>query len=162
MPNNALPVLIQGGMGMGVSSWSLARAVSQAGQLGVVSGVGLDAMLARRLQDGDRDGSMRRALKHFPFQAIAERVRRKFFQPNGRAVGEQYRPLPKLSLNPKREAQELSVVGNFVEVWLARAGHRGLVGVNFMEKLQLATPFAVLGAILAGVDYVLMGAGVPR
>lgn len=162
MSNSAVPVLIQGGMGMGVSSWSLARAVSRAGQLGVVSGVGLDAMLARRLQDGDRDGSMRRALKHFPFQAIAERVRKKFFQPNGRAAGESYKPLPKLSLNPKREAQELSVLGNFVEVWLARAGHRGLIGINFMEKLQLATPFAALGAILAGVDYVLMGAGVPR
>jgi NAD(P)H-dependent flavin oxidoreductase YrpB (nitropropane dioxygenase family) len=157
-----VPVLIQGGMGMGVSSWSLARAVSQAGQLGVVSGVALDAMLARRLQDGDRDGSMRRALKHFPVQAIAERVRRRYFRPKGRAEDEPYKPLPKLSLNPKREAQELSILGNFVEVWLARAGHSGLVGINFMEKLQLATPFAAFGAMLAGVDYVLMGAGVPR
>jgi NAD(P)H-dependent flavin oxidoreductase YrpB (nitropropane dioxygenase family) len=149
-------------MGMGVSSWSLARAVSRAGQLGVVSGVALDAMLARRLQDGDRDGSMRRALKHFPVQAIAERVRKRFFRPSGRAAGEPYRPLPKLTLNPKRETQELSIVGNFVEVWLARAGHRGLIGINFMEKLQLATPFAAFGAMLAGVDYILMGAGVPR
>jgi NAD(P)H-dependent flavin oxidoreductase YrpB (nitropropane dioxygenase family) len=160
--NGAVPVLIQGGMGMGVSSWSLARAVSQTGQLGVVSGVALDAMLARRLQDGDRDGSMRRALKHFPVQTIAERVRKRYFRPTGRAAGESYKPLPKLSLNPKREAQELSILGNFVEVWLARAGHSGLVGVNYMEKLQLATPFAAFGAMLAGVDYVLMGAGVPR
>lgn len=162
MVSNAVPVLIQGGMGMGVSSWSLARAVSRAGQLGVVSGVALDAMLARRLQDGDLDGNMRRALKHFPAQAIAERVRKRYFRPTGRAAGEPYKPLPKLSLNPRREAQELSVLGNFVEVWLARDGHRGLVGVNYMEKLQLATPFAAFGAMLAGVDYVLMGAGVPR
>ena len=32
--------IIQGGMGVAVSSWQLARAVSQAGQLGVVSGTG--------------------------------------------------------------------------------------------------------------------------
>lgn len=147
---------------MGVSSWSLARAVSRAGQLGVVSGVALDALLARRLQDGDRGGHMRRALKHFPVQAIAERIRKRYFRPAGRAADESYKPLPKLSLNPTPEAQELTVVGNFVEVWLARDGHSGVVGVNFMEKLQLATPFAAFGAMLAGVDYILMGAGVPR
>ena len=162
MVDSAVPVLIQGGMGMGVSSWTLARAVSQTGQLGVVSGVALDAMLARRLQNGDRDGNMRRALKYFPAQAIAERVCKRYFRPDGRAVGESYKPLPKLALNPKREAQELSILGNFVEVWLAKEGHSGLVGVNYMEKLQLATPFAAFGAMLAGVDYVLMGAGVPR
>lgn len=162
MVNNALPVLIQGGMGVGVSSWSLARAVSQAGQLGVVSGVGLDAMLARRLQDGDRDGNMRRAMEHFPAQGIAERVRKRYFRPTGRATGEPYKPLPKLSLNPLREAQELTVLGNFVEVWLARDVNCGFTGINYLEKLQLATPFAAFGAMLAGVDYVLMGAGVPR
>ena len=45
----SLPGLIQGGMGVGVSDWRLARAVAAAGQLGVVSGVALDAVLARRL-----------------------------------------------------------------------------------------------------------------
>ena len=48
-----LPPVIQGGMGVAVSSWPLARAVAAAGQLGVVSGTALDAVLARRLQDGD-------------------------------------------------------------------------------------------------------------
>ena len=48
-----LPVIIQGGMGAGVSSWRLARAVSSTGQLGVVSGTALDVILARRLQEGD-------------------------------------------------------------------------------------------------------------
>lgn len=47
----ALPALIQGGMGVAVSSWPLALAVSAAGQLGVVPGTALDAVLARRLQD---------------------------------------------------------------------------------------------------------------
>src|ERR1043165_76537 len=42
------PVLIQGGMGIGVSGWPLARAVSRRGQLGVVSGTGIDSLFVRR------------------------------------------------------------------------------------------------------------------
>ncbi len=61
-----------------------------------------------------------------------------------------------------RLAQEIAVLGNFVEVWLAKEGHSGLVGVNYLEKVQMATPAAAYGAMLAGVDYVLMGAGLPR
>ena len=54
---NPLPTIIQGGMGAGVSSWTLARAVSKAGHLGVVSGTALDVILARRLQIGDATSS---------------------------------------------------------------------------------------------------------
>lgn len=46
-------------MGVGVSDWRLVRAVSQAGQLGVVSGTALAAILVRRLQTGDAAGQMR-------------------------------------------------------------------------------------------------------
>jgi NAD(P)H-dependent flavin oxidoreductase YrpB (nitropropane dioxygenase family) len=59
-------------------------------------------------------------------------------------------------------AQELAILANFAEVWLAKEGHNGLVGINYLEKLQMATPAAAYGAMLAGVDYVLMGAGIPR
>ena len=41
---------IQGGMGAGVSSWRLAKAVARMGQLGVVAGRALDQLLSRRLQ----------------------------------------------------------------------------------------------------------------
>ena len=64
-------------MGVSVSTWALARVVSQAGQLGVVSGTALAVVLARRLQVGDPGGDMRRALAHFPFPEIAARVRRR-------------------------------------------------------------------------------------
>jgi NAD(P)H-dependent flavin oxidoreductase YrpB (nitropropane dioxygenase family) len=157
-----LPAVIQGGMGVGVSSWQLARSVSQAGGLGVVSGTALDLVLARRLQDGDTEGHLRRALAAFPVTAMAERVLGRYFQPGGRDAGRPYRPVPKLTLRQTPEQQELAVVANFAEVWLAKEGHDGLVGVNYLEKVQMATPAAALGAVLAGVDAVLMGAGVPR
>jgi NAD(P)H-dependent flavin oxidoreductase YrpB (nitropropane dioxygenase family) len=162
-----LPQIIQGGMGVGVSSWQMARAVSRAGGLGVVSGTALDLVLARRLQDGDADGSMRRGLAAFPVPAIAQRILNRYFQPDGRATDDgmtqrPYRPVPKLTLRQSLEQQELAVVANFAEVWLAKEGHEGVVGVNYLEKVQMATPSAALGAVLAGVDYVLMGAGLPR
>ena len=159
--DGAWPVVIQGGMGVAVSSWQLARAVSVTGQLGVVSGTALDVVLARRLQDGDAGGDARRAVGAFPVPAIGARVLHRYFREGGRAAGEPYIPVPKLSMSPGPAALELSVVANFAEVWLAKEGHDGLVGINFMEKIQMATPSAAYGAMLAGVDYVIMGAGIP-
>jgi NAD(P)H-dependent flavin oxidoreductase YrpB (nitropropane dioxygenase family) len=155
-------VVIQGGMGVNVSSWRMARAVSQRGQLGVVSGTALDAVMARGLQDGDRGGHLRRALAAFPDPEMAGRALERYFVPGGREARTPYRPNPTLTITPTRAAVELSVLGNFVHVWLAKEGHDGKVGINFLEKIQLATPSAAFGAMLAGVDYVLMGAGIPR
>ena len=66
-----LPKIIQGGMGAGVSSWYLANTVANLGQLGVVSGTAIELIVARRLQDGDEGGHMRRALAAFPFPEMA-------------------------------------------------------------------------------------------
>src|SRR5674476_994967 len=156
-----LPVVIQGGMGVAVSSWQLARAVSQAGQLGVVSGTALDVVIARRLQDGDTGGHVRRALESFPVPAMAQRILSRYFLDGGRAPKQPYHPVPKLSMDTPVAGLELSMVANFAEVWLAKEGHDGLVGINFLEKVQMATPSAAYGAMLAGVDYVLMWAGIP-
>ena len=157
-----VPPLIQGGMGVAVSSWPLARAVSAAGQLGVVSGTALDVVLARRLQDGDPGGHARAAMAAFPVPEVAARVQRRYFRAGGRGPGVPYAPVPKLRLGQRRDAQELVMVANFAEVWLAKQGHEGPVGVNLLEKVQLATPAAVYGAMLADVDVVLVGAGIPR
>lgn len=162
MATTSFPVVIQGGMGIAVSGWQLAREVSLSGQLGVISGTALDGVLARFLQDGDPGGHRRRALAHFPSQAIAQRVLDTYFIEGGRPAGQPYRPHPTLTISPSREAIELSLAGNFAEVWLAKEGHDGVVGINFLEKIQTATLSAALGAMLADVDYVIMGAGVPR
>ncbi|MGW0433323.1 nitronate monooxygenase [Micromonospora sp. NPDC003197] len=157
----APPAVIQGGMGVGVSGWRLARAVASTGQLGVVSGVALDVLLVRRLQCGDEGGHLRRALAHFPVPAMAQRVIERYFVPGGVPDDQAFPPVPKLGLRPRRRQEELAVLANFVEVFLAKEGHGGPIGVNYLEKIQLATPAALYGAMLAGVDYVLMGAGLP-
>jgi NAD(P)H-dependent flavin oxidoreductase YrpB (nitropropane dioxygenase family) len=88
-------------------------------------------------------------------------VLRKYFIEGGKAPDKPYAPVPKLGLKATVKSLELSVVANYAEVWLAKEGHDGVVGINFLEKIQMATPSAAFGAMLAGVDYVLMGAGIP-
>lgn len=149
-------------MGVAVSNWRLARAVSQLGELGVVSGTLLAVILARRLEAGDPDGDMRRALSHFPLRAVAERVLDRYFVPGGKPAEGGFAAVPMPSLQPSQALTELMVAANFVEVFLAKEGHGGKVGVNLLEKIQLATLPSLYGAMLAGVDYVLMGAGIPR
>jgi nitronate monooxygenase len=55
----------------------------------------------------------------------------------------------------------LCIVSNFVEVYLACEGHKNAVGINFLEKVQMPHLSSIYGAMLAGVGYVLMGAGIP-
>lgn len=149
-------------MGAGVSNWKLAKAVSQTGQMGVVSGTALDLIMARRLQDGDPGGHMRRALAHFPAQEIAERILDRYFVEGGRKPDESYRAYPMLNLKPSVSHQGMIVAANFAEIWLAKEGHNHPVGLNLLEKIQLPNVMSLYGAMLAGVDYVLMGAGIPR
>lgn len=148
-------------MGVGVSHWKLARAVAKLGQLGVVSGTALDLVFARRLQDGDPGGDMRRGLDAFPFRNMAERIWNKYFIPGGKAPDEPYKPLPVHNCDGPVERRELCIVANFVEVALAREGHDNPVGVNYLEKVQIPHLPSLYGAMLAGVGYVLMGAGIP-
>lgn len=148
-------------MGVGVSGWQLARKVSAAGQLGVVSGTALDHIFSRRLQDGDVGGHIRRALGHFPFPKMAERLLRRHFRPGGRRPGEPYRIAAMHAIPACRDAQELCMAANFVEVFLAREGHDRPVGINYLEKISLPHLPSLYGAMLAGVAVVIVGAGIP-
>lgn len=155
------PKIIQGGMGASVSNWCLAQTVSKAGQLGVVSGTALDEVIARRLQNGDPGGYIHRALEHFPFPRMAQRVLDSFFIPEGKSENRPYLTLPMHTFEGRRAPQELSIVGNFVEVFLAREGHSNPVGINYLEKMQMPHLPSIYGALLAGVAVVIMGAGIP-
>jgi nitronate monooxygenase len=157
-----IPTIIQGGMGVTVSSWTLARSVSIRGQLGVVSGTALDTVLVRRLQDGDRGGHVRRAMADFPVRDVAAAALERFFLAGGRAPDQPYKLLPPYRQRVRRERQQLTMLATFVEVALAKEEHQGVVGLNLFAQAQMPTLASLYGAMLAGVDYILMSAGVPR
>lgn len=158
-----LPQLIQGGMGIGVSGWRLAREVSMLGQLGVVSGTAIDTVFVRRLALEGPDGPVRRAVEAFPVPAVARRVLERFARPDADdgIAHPRFKALPLLGLKSPAERLWLVVLANFVEVHLAKQGHGGVVGVNHLRKVQLPLLPSLYGAMLAGVDVVLMGAGIP-
>jgi nitronate monooxygenase len=149
-------------MGVGVSNWRLARAVSSEGGLGVVSATGLDVVFVRRLQDGDPGNHMRSALAKFPVPEMAEKILKKYFREGGRAADEPYKSAPQGSATRDEDWEDLLIVASFTEVTLAKAGHCREVGINYLEKIQIPTLPSLYGSILAGVDFVLMGAGIPR
>jgi nitronate monooxygenase len=157
-----LPLIIQGGMGVAVSSWPLASAVARRGGLGVVSGTGIDTVVTRRLQLGDPGGHLRRAFDHFPVPEIAQRIWDRYFVSGGKLPSVPYRAKPVPSMKMPTALLDLIVVSNFAEVFLAKAQHAGHVGLNLLEKVQLPNLASLFGAMLAKVDVVLMGAGIPR
>ncbi|WP_303851600.1 nitronate monooxygenase [Seleniivibrio woodruffii] len=154
--------ILQGGMGAGVSDWRLARAVGESGEIGVVSGTAMDVILVRRLQNGDSDGQMRKALAAFPVREIAERIIKTYFIEGGKEESAPYKQVEMYTMTPSRELQELTVAANFCEVYLAKEGHSNPIGINLMEKVILPNLSSIYGAMLAGVDYIVMGAGIPR
>lgn len=149
-------------MGAAVSDWRLAQSVSKQGQLGVVSGTALAVVLARRLQLGDPNEYAQRALAQFPKPEIAERILKDYLVPGGKKESAPFKAIPMPTVTPPQSLIDLMVASAFVEVLLAKEGHSGQVGINLLEKIQLPTLPTLFGAMLAGVDFVLMGAGIPR
>lgn len=143
----------------------MARAVAQQGAMGVVSGTALDSILLRRLQQGDPGGHMRRGLAAFPEPEIAREILEEYFRPEGTEDFHRFALAPMAAVNAEGTLQldleRLLVVANFVEIFLAKEGHSGAIGINFLEKIQMPNPASIYGAMLAGVDYILMGAGIP-
>lgn len=156
-----LPKIIQGGLGVAISDWRLAKTVSQLGQLGVVSGTGLSRVLVSRLMDGDLSGHMRRALTGFSLPEPVQNILNRYYVSGGKTPETPYKNPPVYSLRPPKFLDQLTAIANFVEVFLAREGHSGPVGINLLEKVQMPNLASLYGAMLAGVDVVLMGAGIP-
>jgi nitronate monooxygenase len=98
----------------------------------------------------------------FPLPGVTEQVLGKFFLAGGRPPGTPYSLLPLYRQTVDRAREALTVLAAFVEVYLAREGHDGLVGINLLTKIQFPNLPLLYGAMLAGVDFVLMGAGIPR
>lgn len=98
---------------------------------------------------------------HSPVPALAQAVWDEFYVPEGIAPLDTFKKIEMPTAEPSFEWQARVMVANFVEVFLAREGHDNPVGINFLEKLQTPHLPSIYGAMLAGVDYVLMGAGIP-
>ncbi len=146
-------------MGPWVSGFKMAREVSlHTGWMGTVSLTGIDRVIAHTLQSGDPGGHFIRALSKFTYPEISKRVIERYYVRNGTGV---IINIPKYSLYPEIELIDLLICGSFCAVWLAKSGHNNPISVNSLEKMQLPTIYALTGAILAGVDCVTMGAGIP-
>jgi len=155
--------LIQGGMGVGVSNWRLAKAVAKEGQklnenvLGVVSGTGLSPILTSRIRAGDTN-TLRALFRFSP--RIARDLMAEYI-PGSQKIP----PKPEVFVTGseviRQKTANTAIAAAFVEVALAKEGHDGPIGINILEKTQLSNIFTILGAMLADVDYVLVGAGIP-
>jgi NAD(P)H-dependent flavin oxidoreductase YrpB (nitropropane dioxygenase family) len=180
--------LIQGGMGVYVSNWRLARAVAMArpgAAVGTVSGTALDVVYVRLLQLGDPGGHVRRALTALDANFgtdIGQMIFDRYFIAGGKAPDARYRsapmhivrsatgmtafPMPngnraQIPLQLTNDVVELLIATGFAEVWLAKTGHDGKVFINFLNKIELPLIYVMYGAMLAGVDGVIVGAGNP-
>lgn len=107
------------------------------------------------------DGHVRRALSHFPDQEPVRRILDEYYVAAPKTPPSTYKRPPMWTLNPPQALNELTVIANFVEVFLAKEGHQNAVGINLLEKVQMPTMASLYGAMLAGVNVVLMGAGIP-
>lgn len=154
------PQIIQGGMGIAVSDYRLARATAELGCLGLVSGTGIDTVMVRRLALGDPNGDLRRIFERFPWPRVASRVLDRYFIRGGKQRSEPFKLLPLPNAHMSAERLELIVLANFAEVALAKE-RGGRVGINFLEKIQTPILPSLLGALLAGADAIFVGAGIP-
>jgi nitronate monooxygenase len=180
--------LIQGGMGVYVSNWRLARAVARERcglTAGTVSGTGLDVVHTRLLQLGDPGGHIQRALAAFDTRfgtSIGRKIIDHFYIKEGKSPlarfkstpmqtvhtldGKDILPLPSQGTGPvaltlDEDTVELLIATGFAEVWLAKEAHEGIIFINFLKKIELPLVYTLYGAMLAGVDGVVVGAGNP-
>jgi NAD(P)H-dependent flavin oxidoreductase YrpB (nitropropane dioxygenase family) len=167
-----LPLLLGGGMAVGISTPSLVKAVStyelpclgRGRCLGITSGTAAGNLLARRLQHGDT--RVRLALDALgalapSLESELSELHRAYFVPGGKAASQPYKPVRGFGMDAPRSLQLLTIAANFTTVWECKQGHNNPVGINYLQKIELSQLPALYGAMLAGVDYVCVGAGNP-
>lgn len=134
---------------------------------------------------GDPGGHVRRALAAFDAQfgvTIGRKICDRYFIEGGKAPLTRFKNAPlqlihtqngdlsipapvqpsqPVQLSLDEEVVELLIVTGYAEVWLAKEGHAGNIFINFLKKVELPLMYALYGAMLAGVDGVIVGAGNP-
>lgn len=151
-----------GGMGVYISGPPLVNKFSKVCQekgypgLGTVSCTAAERIMVLILQRGDQGGHFRRALAHFPFADVTERVLNNYYDPSG--LGKKSAPMYRT--DPSKNWIDLAVTASFAFVWLAKEGHDRPVSANWLGKIGGPLPYQLAGAYMAGVDVVSMGAGI--
>ena len=130
---NLESVLIQGGMGVGISGANLAAAVADCGGVGIIASVGLGVL------NGHFDEELRRN-KNRTQNATNPEEKKKIY-------GECYSRANQNALSD--------------EIRLARSMTNGVIGVNIMHALS-DYPGLVETAVRENVDMIISGAGIPR
>ncbi len=152
---------------------------------GTVSGTALDVVYVRLLQLGDPGGHARRAFSAFDAKFgtdLGRKICDRYFIEGGKAPDARFRSAPmqvvrsedgKTTFGAPNGVHgptplkfddsiiELLIATGFAEVWLAKEGHNGKIFINFLNKIDLPLIYIMYGAMLAGVDGVIVGAGNP-
>ena len=163
--------IFSGGMGANVSCPELAQEVSKHPSgvcTGFISGTALEVVMARELQLGDPAGVWRRQFEALEplLRPDMRQVLRKLYEhyhvPGGKQPGKAFAKVPAPQIDSSAERSLLTLAANFAAVRRAKDGHERPIGINYLRKIELQLLPALLGAILAGADYVAVGAGNPE
>ena len=159
----SLPQVIQAGMGANISCPGLVMAAARRGCLGVLSGTALDAVLVGELGLGDPGGhNLRSVAKFQDLYGFGMDLVEPYYRCGGKAIDEKFlRPFLINRMPPPIERIKLMILANYVFVDRAKQGHSGRVGINYMEEIGRYHLYSMLGAMLAGIDSIVVGAGIP-
>ena len=145
-----LPSVVCDGRRAKGSNWRLARTLSRAGQIGVISLASIDRVLIERLEAGDIGGAIRWALDEMPVADLGARIKQRYFFPFGTNVAARRKRSP-----TRVNATTAIAAGAFAEVYLAKHGHSGVIGIAWPSAGASFDLPALYGAMLARVDCVL-------
>jgi len=149
------PGFWQAGMGAGVSRRWMAKIVAMFGGLGIVSSAVLRNLIIAEIKRSDADAI--RMAREFPIPQYVDEILS--YAPGG----------SRHHLDPPKSqgfgecglAERLTAIATFIEVRLAKEGHSGKIGINIMWKITFDVLPTIYGALLAGIDAIIGGAGVP-
>lgn len=108
------------------------------------------------LQQGDVGGAMRWALDHFPLSEIAREITAGHYCPGGLVCPPNARVDKTIPVPSAAQVSSLLLAGAFAEVFLAKFGHDGVVGIVWPDQTDLDDLAMLSGAMLANVDCVIV------
>ncbi|MDE2030937.1 MAG: nitronate monooxygenase [Patescibacteria group bacterium] len=155
--------IIQGGMGIYIATPGLTKASSiNDDALGTLSCTAAERIVPHILQMGDPNEDIRRAFSYFPFQEVTDGILKKYFIKGGKPPNKNFKRVPAFSMYPRADLIKLTVASSFALTWLAKEGHSNPISVNYLEKIQIPHIYHITGMMLAGADFITMGAGITR